>query len=219
MSRVRKQQKPRLNQASPEPKGEPAQFALGIPGRCRELGEWNNPSVPLIQRREQNPFCQRQLTLSLTLEDKREVLPIYTRISIHQIRCGDLSAASSAEAPPGLTGHEDPRSSIFLDFDDELFRCSCIPNCQAKKIRIVNGSCCYGHPRLSFENDYARTNTRGPRVARLDAIPVGQGGRSLRGRHKKPGARADGSACQHTHRNSRSVRPCRCGFPGPGRYP
>ena len=216
---VRKQQKPRLSQASSEPKDKPAQFALGMPGRCRELREWNNPSVPLVQRREQKPFRQRQLTPPLTLEDKREVLPIYTRINVHQIRNCDLCAAASAEAPLGPTGHEDLCSSIFLDFDDDLFRCSRIPNCQAKKIRIVNGSCCYGRPRLSFQNDYARTNTRGPWVARLDASPVGQGGRSLRGGYKKPGAGADRSACQYSHRNSRSVRPRGCCFPRSGRYP
>jgi hypothetical protein len=34
------------------------------------------------------------------LEDKREVLPIYARISIHQIRGGDLGAARGAKARP-----------------------------------------------------------------------------------------------------------------------
>jgi hypothetical protein len=41
-----------------------------------------------------------------TLEDKREVLPIYTGINVDQIRGGDLCAAASAETPPGWTWHE-----------------------------------------------------------------------------------------------------------------
>jgi hypothetical protein len=41
-----------------------------------------------------------------TLEDKREVLPIYTGINVDQIRGGDLCAATSAETLPGWTWHE-----------------------------------------------------------------------------------------------------------------
>jgi hypothetical protein len=83
-----------------------------ISGRCRELRERNDPPVPLVQRREQSPLRRRQLTSLPTLEEKREVLPIYARIGVHQVRGGDLCATAPAEAPPGQTSHEYLWSSI-----------------------------------------------------------------------------------------------------------
>jgi hypothetical protein len=83
-----------------------AHVALSNSGRCRELRERNDPPVPLVQRREELPFRRRQLMPSPTLEDKREVLPIYTGINVDQIRGGDLCAAASAEKPPRWTWHE-----------------------------------------------------------------------------------------------------------------
>jgi hypothetical protein len=109
---VRNHQKPRSSQAPPKALYKSAQFALGISGRCRELRERNDPPVPLVQRREQSPFRRRQLTSLPILEEKREVLPIYARIGIHQVRGGDLCATAPAEAPPGQTCHEYLWSSI-----------------------------------------------------------------------------------------------------------
>ena len=98
---MREQQKPRSNQAAPEAVDLCAYPALSISGRCRELRNRNDSTVPLVQRREELPFRRRQLMPPPTLEDKREVLPIYTGINVDQIRGGDLCAAASAEAPPG----------------------------------------------------------------------------------------------------------------------
>jgi hypothetical protein len=109
---VRNHQKPRSSQAAPEALYKSAQFVLGISGRCRELRERNDPPVPLVQRREELPFRRRQLMPEPTLEDKREVLPIYARIGVHQVRGGDLCATAPAEAPPGQTCHEYLWSSI-----------------------------------------------------------------------------------------------------------
>ena len=109
---VRNHQKPRSSQAAPKALYKSAQFALGISGRCRELRERNDPPVPLVQRCEQSPFRRRQLTSLPTLEEKREVLPIYARIGVHQVRGGDLCATAPAEAPPGQTCHEYLWSSI-----------------------------------------------------------------------------------------------------------
>jgi hypothetical protein len=103
---VRNHQKPRSSQAAPEALYKSAQFALGISGRCRELRERDDPPMPLVQRREQSPFRRRQLTSLPTLEEKREVLPIYARIGVHQVRGGDLGATAPTEAPPGQTCHE-----------------------------------------------------------------------------------------------------------------
>jgi hypothetical protein len=49
---VRAHQKPRSSQAALEALDVSAQPALGNSGRCRELRERNDPSVPLVQRRE-----------------------------------------------------------------------------------------------------------------------------------------------------------------------
>jgi hypothetical protein len=57
--------------------GSGAYFALSISGRCRELCRWNDPPVPLVQRREELPFRRRQLMPEPTLKDKREVLLIH----------------------------------------------------------------------------------------------------------------------------------------------
>src|SRR5258707_15551222 len=103
---MREQQKPRSDQAAPEAVDMRAYVALSNSGRCRELRERNDPPVPLVQRREELPFRRRQLMPAPTLNDKREVLPIYTGINVHQIRGGDLCAAASAETPPGWTCHE-----------------------------------------------------------------------------------------------------------------
>jgi hypothetical protein len=110
---VRQHEKPRSNEAAPEALDKCAYIPLGVPGRCRELRERNDPPVPLVQRRKEPPFCRRQLMPPPTLKDKREMLPIYARISVHQIGGGDLSAAASAETPPGLTWHEHVRF-IFM---------------------------------------------------------------------------------------------------------
>jgi integrase len=103
---VRKQQKPRSSQIAPEPLDKPAQLALIISGGSHKFGERNNPPVPLIQRGEEPPFCRRQLIPPPTLEDEREVLPIYARIRIHQISGRDLRTTASAEAAPKRSSHE-----------------------------------------------------------------------------------------------------------------
>jgi hypothetical protein len=103
---MREQQKPRSNQAAPEAVDVCAHVARSHSDRCRELRERNDPPVPLVQRREELPFRRRQLMQAPTLNDKREVLPIYTGINVHQIRGGDFCAAASAETPPGRTWHE-----------------------------------------------------------------------------------------------------------------
>jgi len=122
--------------------------ALGISGRCRKLRQRNDPPVPLVQRCKEPPFCRRQLLPPPALEDKREVLPIYTRISIHQIRGCYLGATASAEP---RAWHEPPLiiKSIFFDFDDGLFRFVRIQNCKAKMMRLLNDSCRDGHSLLS----------------------------------------------------------------------
>jgi hypothetical protein len=97
---VRQHQKSRSNQAAPEAINNSVQLALSISGRCRELCQRNDPPVPLVERRKESPFCWRQLMPPAILEDKREVFPIYVRISIHQIRGGDLGAARGAKARP-----------------------------------------------------------------------------------------------------------------------
>src|SRR5215472_754968 len=52
----------------------------------------------------------------------------------------------------------------------------------ARKARsLVNSGCCHERPRLSFKNDQAGANTRGPRVARLDTSSVGQSGGTFPG--------------------------------------
>ncbi len=102
---VHAHQKPRSSQAALETLDLSAQPVLGNSGRCCELCERNDSSVPLVQRREQLPFRRRQLALPPVLEDKREVTPIYIRIYVHQISGGDLCAAASAEPPPGRTRH------------------------------------------------------------------------------------------------------------------
>lgn len=98
---MREQQEPRSKQTAPEAVDLCAYLALSISGRCCELRDWNDPPVPVVKRREELPFRRRQLMPPPTLEDKREVLPIYTGINVDQIRGGDLCAAASAEAPPG----------------------------------------------------------------------------------------------------------------------
>jgi hypothetical protein len=120
---VRHQPKPRLNEPVSEATDKPVKVALGISGRCREFRQRNDPSVPLVQRRKEPPFCRRQLLAPRAPKDKREVLAIYTRIGIHQIGGRYLSAAASTEARPGPTSHKPPLviKSIFFDFDDGLF--------------------------------------------------------------------------------------------------
>lgn len=103
---MRDQQKPRSNQAAPEAVDLCAYVALSNSGRCRELRERNDPPVPLVQRREELPLRRPQLMPPPTVEDEREVFPIYTGINVDQIRGGDLCAAASAETPPGWTWHE-----------------------------------------------------------------------------------------------------------------
>ena len=49
---VHAHQKPRSSQAALETLDLSAQLALGNSGRCCELCERNDPSVPLVQRRE-----------------------------------------------------------------------------------------------------------------------------------------------------------------------
>jgi len=84
---------------------------------------------------------------------------------------------------------------------------------------LVNSSCCHERPRLSFKNDQAGVNTRGPRVARLDASSVGQSGGTFPGCCKELRAWPNRSACQYPNRNSGSLRPCWRRFSRPGRHP
>jgi hypothetical protein len=96
MRAVRQHAKPRSNQAAPEAVNNSAQLVLRILGCCREFRQRNYSPVPLVQRRKNLPFRWRQPMPLPTLEDKREVVPIYARISIHQIRGRDLGTAAPA---------------------------------------------------------------------------------------------------------------------------
>jgi hypothetical protein len=94
MRAVRQHVKPRSNQAAPEAVNNSAQLVLRILGCCREFRQRNYSPVPLVQRRKNLPFRWRQPMPLPTLEDKREVVPIYARISIHKIRGRDLGTAA-----------------------------------------------------------------------------------------------------------------------------
>ena len=96
MRAVRQYAKPRSNQAAPEALNNSAQLVPKILGCCCEFRQRNYSPVPLVQRRKNLPFHRRQPMPLPTLEDKREVLPIYARISIHQIRGRDLGTAAPA---------------------------------------------------------------------------------------------------------------------------
>jgi hypothetical protein len=96
MRAVRQYAKPRSNQVAPEALNNSAQLVLRILGCCCEFRQRNYSPVPLVQRRKNLPFHRRQPMPLPTLEDKREVLPIYARISIHQIRGRDLGTAAPA---------------------------------------------------------------------------------------------------------------------------
>jgi hypothetical protein len=92
-----------LNQTAPEAANNSPQLALRISGCCRQFHQRNYSPVPLVQRRKDPPFRRRQPIPPPTLEHKREVLPIYTGINIHQIRCEDLGTAAPAETSPRST--------------------------------------------------------------------------------------------------------------------
>jgi hypothetical protein len=105
MRAVRQHAKPRSNQAAPEAVNNSGQVVLRILGCCREFRQRNYSPVPLVQRRKSLPFGRRQPMPPPTLEDNREVLPIYARISIHQIRGRDLGAAAPAVTSRKSTSH------------------------------------------------------------------------------------------------------------------
>jgi hypothetical protein len=99
---VRQHRKTRSNQAAPKARNNSAQLALNILGCCLKLRQRNYSPVPLVQRRKDQPFHRRQPIPPPILENNREVLPIYTGISIHQIRDGDLGTAPPAKRLLGL---------------------------------------------------------------------------------------------------------------------
>jgi hypothetical protein len=74
-----------------------AHAARRHPGGFCDFGSGDDSPVTLVQRGTEPPFRRRSLAPAPVDEHERKVRTIDSRIEIHQIRGGDLSATATAK--------------------------------------------------------------------------------------------------------------------------